>query len=99
MIKGSDTDNSIKAAAKEFDLKLKTRSQGLSSDMLRWHDLAIIVADDVPEGVLCDSKRYGKSFRVWKIKDTHEENTEEMRRLIALIGKRVEKLVEELKEK
>ena len=99
LIRGSDTDKPIKSAAKEFDLKLKTKSQGLSSDLLRWHDIGIIVADDVPKEILCDSKKYGKKVRVWKVKDTHEDNDVEMRRLIALIGKKVEKLVKELKNK
>ena len=65
--------------------------------MLRWQDILIIVADNVPRALFEDNKKYGKKLIVWKIKDETEGNKNNMRKIIKAIMSKVNKLKEDLK--
>jgi hypothetical protein len=71
------------------------KSFNLSLDLLKWNDLLIIVADDVPS-YLFNNEEHGKKTLVWKIKDNHGEASE-MDQIIEQIEKRVTKLLKELR--
>jgi arsenate reductase (thioredoxin) len=97
IIRGSKISKEIKAAAKDFGIKINSQPQGLSTKLLKWQELAIIVANDVPKEILADNKKYKKKLEVWKIPDTDNNNQEGMDKIISEIEKRVKHLVEELK--
>lgn len=97
MIQGSyPLDKEEIFVAKELGIKLKGKPKGLSTDLLKWHDTAIIVADDVPKEILKDNYKFGKKLIVWKIKDAQSENKEEIKSIILDIKSKVEKFVKEI---
>ncbi|MBI3334533.1 hypothetical protein HYZ97_03535 [Candidatus Pacearchaeota archaeon] len=55
--------------ARELNISLKGKPHGLSTKLLQWQDIAIIVANDVPSIILNGSKRYGKKVIKWNIPD------------------------------
>ena len=97
IIRGSKVSKEIKAAAKEFGIKIKSQPQGLSTKLLKWQELAIIVANDVPKEILVDNKKYNKKLEVWKIQDTSGKDKETMNKIISEIDKKVKNLVKKLK--
>jgi protein-tyrosine-phosphatase len=95
IIIGSPISQDIKESAKKFGIRLTDVPQGISTDLLKWNDLLIIVADDVPS-YLFNNEEHGKKTLVWKIKDNHGEASE-MDQIIEQIEKRVTKLLKELR--
>jgi protein-tyrosine-phosphatase len=83
------------SAAKRFGIDINGKPQGLSSKLLMWQDLAVIVADNVPEEVL-ENKEVGKKTIVWGIKDTDKKDVRELDKIIKKIIKKVEEFVNEL---
>jgi len=55
--------------AKRFGLNINGLPKGISTKLLVWHDILVIVADDVSKKIFSDSKRYGKKIVVLKVKD------------------------------
>ena len=82
--------------SKKLDINLSGKPQGISTDLLKWQDLIIIVADDVPERIFNNSD-YGKKTLVWKIKDAKSNNKKEIEKIIILIKKRIIKLKKDIK--
>lgn len=83
---------------KKYGLRISGKTRGLSSKLLAWQDLTIIVADDVPEQVFNKNKKYGKRVIVWKIKETNgKKRTPEM--VVKEIIKKVDNLVKSLRSK
>jgi len=92
IIRGTRVTKEILDASKDFNLKLNTKTKGLTTEMLKWHDLAIIVADDVPKDILKDNKKYGKLLKIWKIKDTDSYEKEEIKKIIYQIEDKIKSL-------
>lgn len=82
--------------AKELGIKLKGKPKGLSTDILKWHDTAIIVADDVPKDILKDNYKFGKKLIIWKIKDAESKNKKEIKLIIMKIEEKVTKFAKEI---
>ena len=99
IIRGSPLDKMQISVAKEKGFNLKSGPKGLTTELLRWQDLAVIVADDVPESILKDNKKYGKKLIVWKIKDARDDDKEKIGKIIDKIEKKVKGLVKELRWK
>ena len=98
MIRGSPISQSIIGAAEKAGYPIKGVPQGLSTELLKWHDLPIIVANDVPRAIFNDNERYGhKAPIVWKIQDTASENIEDMQPTILEIEKKIISLLKRLK--
>src|SRR3989338_5964542 len=74
---------------KELGLSITGRPQGLSSKLLDWADIYIIVADDVPASLFTDSIRYGKKLIIWKVPDANPSNKNEIKKIIKQINKRI----------
>ena len=70
IIIGSPISEEQKSVGRKFGLTIKGQIQGLSSKLLKWQNLIIIVADDVPPQLFRGNKMYGKELIIWKIKDT-----------------------------
>jgi len=96
IIRGNPISEEIIESAKNFGLSIKSKPMGLTTKMLKWHDMAIIVANDVPEIILHDSKKYGKKVIVWEIPDADDGKKAEMEKTILQIEAKVKNLVNEL---
>lgn len=101
IIKGSPIDKTIKDLAKEFNVKVNRNPQTIDHKLLKWQDMIVIVADDVPRSILDDVPNHifnnSKKVLVWKIKDVHKPDNQQRRKLVNEIYKRVKKLSGELK--
>jgi protein-tyrosine-phosphatase len=82
----------------EFNVKINGPTRGLSTEILKWQDITIIVADDVPKGIFMDNKKHGKDVLVWKIPDNKTDNEKEIRRIVESIEKKVRNFTESLNE-
>ncbi|MFH1503154.1 MAG: hypothetical protein ABIE36_00660 [Candidatus Diapherotrites archaeon] len=85
--------------AKEFGINIGGRVKGLSSTLIRWQNVTVIVADDVPPQVFDKNKKLGKKVIVWKIKDANYKNKESVEKAIREIIKKVNNLNKELRRK
>ncbi|MBS3172352.1 hypothetical protein J4438_02110 [Candidatus Woesearchaeota archaeon] len=93
IIKGSPIDKTIKTLANEFNVEIKRNPQTIDHKLLKWQDMIVIVADDVPKSIFSNSKK----VLVWKIKDVHKPDNKKRRMLVNRIYKRVKRLSGELK--
>jgi protein-tyrosine-phosphatase len=89
LIKGSPIGGEgDKIAKQKYGLNISGKPQGLSSKLLAWQNITIVVADDVPLAVFDRNKKYGKKVISWKIKDVDTKN-----------GRTPEKVIEEIIKK
>ena len=95
-IRGGPQRESILKAAKEFNLKIKKHPQGLTARMLRWSDLIVVVADDVPTSLFDKNKKIGKKVVAWNISDAKKDTLEERVAITRRVRKKVLELVKEL---
>lgn len=94
---GSPVSNEIKKAALKFGLIIKGKPRAISSALLRWQDMIVVVADDVPPNIF-GNKEYKKKTLCWKISDTDSHKEEIMIKVIKQIKNKVENLVKELRK-
>ena len=99
LIKGSPLNPRTIKVAKEFGLDIDGRVKGLSSKLMTWQNITVIVADDVPEAVFNKNKKYKKKVINWKIKDAKYETKTEIKKLVKQIMKKVDNLVNELENR
>ena len=97
VIQGSPISKEIKASGKRFGLSLNSKPQGLSTRLLKWSDVLIVVANDVPKELFKDHESYGKKLMVWKIPDVMINDADEIDKTVGKIGLKVDKFLEELK--
>ncbi len=82
---------------KRFDIEIKGKPNHIDIGLLRWMDILVIVADDVPSSLFVDdNKNHGKKTLVWKIKDTTEDNVTEIGDIIEDLGNRIKQLLKTL---
>lgn len=96
LIKGMCVSPKTISAVKELKISLKNPPRGLSSKLLVWQNMMVIVADNVPPGIFLN-KKFGKPITVWKIKDTSKNKRENIKKITRKIMKRVDLLNEKLK--
>jgi len=100
LIKGSPLNpKTVKLIKKEFGLNINGSTQGLTSPLLVWQNITVIVADNVPPKVFDRNKKFNKKVIVFKIKDIlNDDNkskikvTKEIIKKIDQLAKRLEKL-------
>tara|TARA_Y100000310_G_scaffold1683_1_gene2130 strand:- start:401 stop:1306 length:906 start_codon:yes stop_codon:yes gene_type:complete len=86
--------------AKEFNLNINGKPQGLSTKLLKWLDIAVITADNVPIDLFKGTKKRGKKVIVWKIRDIIKlDDKSGMRKLVRQIIKKVDVLNKQLEKK
>ena len=95
-IRGGPQRENILKAAKEFNLKIKQHPQGLTYDIMKWQDITVVVADDVPAALFDKNKKLGKRVISWKIPDAKEDTFKERLAITKMIQKKVIGLVKEL---
>lgn len=94
LFKGSPVGDSDIKLAKKFGIDIRGRVKGISSKLLSWQTLTIIVADDVPTEIFNRNRKHGMKLLVWKIKDTQCQKKPE--KLVEEIIRRVNKLNKQL---
>jgi protein-tyrosine-phosphatase len=99
MVGAYPLDKQEVSIAKKFGILLKGKPEPVTTEKLIWQDIIIIVADNVPKYLFdFNENRYKKKTIVWKIPDIkHGESTEQIKRIIKMIIKRVDELVNELR--
>jgi protein-tyrosine-phosphatase len=98
IIKGRPIRDSIRKAAKRHGLSVTPSRQGLESKLLHWCDVVVIVADNVPPSIFCNTDRGIKEIIVWKIHDSTEDSVKGQDRIIKSIKKRIDAWVKKLKK-
>jgi len=100
LIKGSPLSPRTIKVAKEFGLDINGRVNGLSSKLMAWQNIVVIVADDVPKAVFDKNKKYYKKKVInWKIKDAKYETKTEIKKLVKQIMKKADYLNKQLENK
>ena len=97
-IRGMPLSHKVKKLAKEFKVKIKDKPHGLTSRLMKWQNITVIVADDVPNVLFNKNKIYGKKVIHWHIPDVKDDNLGEMRKITRIIKKKVIKLVKDIKK-
>jgi protein-tyrosine-phosphatase len=96
LFKGSPIDEDEKATAKENGIRIRGKPIGISTKLLKWQDIIVIMADNVPKENFQENEKYGKKVIVFKIKDS--DSKEDNSRVVKEIKKAVEELNEMLKK-
>jgi protein-tyrosine-phosphatase len=94
IIKGRSISDKEVEYFKKYKLKINHEPQSLSTNLVRWADLIIIVANDVPKSLF----RTGKKIKMWRISDATVEEGGKMETLISKIELRIKKLMEEISQ-
>ena len=78
--------------------KIIGKAKPITTNLLRWQDLIVIVANDFPKSLFL-SKKYKNKVIVWNVKDTkkHPADVKEIDGIIEDIKKKVRGLVEKFK--
>ena len=80
-IKGNPIGENVKKLANSFQINVKSKPSGLSSKLMVWQNLAIIVADDVPPALFNKNKKYEKRVIIWKIPDVQDDKIKRYKKL------------------
>jgi protein-tyrosine-phosphatase len=97
IIKGSyPLDKNQVKEAKRQQILLKGYPQGITTDLLRWQEMIIIVANDVPSLLFKENLKYNKKVAVWSISDAKTDNKKEIAGIIKKIKQKITKLTEEI---
>lgn len=88
--------------AKEFGINIESKPRGISTKLLKWTDILIIVADDVPSSIFAYEKRkkYIKKLIAWKVKDVKSaKDIRGNKRVINELIRKINKLNKTLEKK
>ena len=88
LVTGKKVAPSVVKEIKSFNGKVDRTSRNLTENLVRWSDITVIVANNVPKYFF---KNYGSKVIVWKIPDTTQGNVKEIKRISNRIIKNVEK--------
>jgi len=90
----SKLENNI---TKKFGISIIGRTNGLSDKLLRWQDIIIIVASDVPRQIFKDKVEVKKVIS-WNIKDTTEKKGIKIEEVAIAVIKKINQLNKQLKK-
>ncbi|MEK6898967.1 MAG: hypothetical protein AABW79_02630 [Nanoarchaeota archaeon] len=96
IIKGSPIDKLEQKVCKEMKIDISGKTQGISTKLLKWQNLIVIVANDVQVELFNDNKKYSKKTIVWKIPDNKTDKVSEIKGIVNKIKRNVDKLIKEL---
>jgi len=99
VIEGSPVDKNALRITKKVGLNIKGKPQGLTSPLMKWQNITVVVADNVPPQIFDRNKKYGKKVIVWKIKDCDEKINRTGEKVLKDIMKKVDQLVKNLENK
>ena len=89
-------DSLQKRIAKKYGIDLNGKPQGLSVELLKWSDIIVIVADNIPVFLFRNQKRYGKKVIHWNIPDAHHTDINGIKNRIKLIKNHAERFAKSL---
>jgi len=95
LIRGRPLDKIQISLAKEAGVDISGNPKGLTSKLLIWQNVIVIVADDVPKEIF-NNEKCGKETIVWNIPDAKSDEKQKVRKIIKSIKNRVDKLNKEL---
>lgn len=95
LIKSTSLNPRTIKIARKLGVSMKGKPNGLSSELLLWQDIIVIVADDVPKKIFDNTGLEGEIIQ-WNIKDTKKHNSEEITEIIKKIKLRIDILVKKL---
>ncbi|MBU3968741.1 hypothetical protein KJ991_00815 [Patescibacteria group bacterium] len=95
LIRGTSLNPETIKIAKKLGVPIKGKPNGLSSKLLLWQNMIVIVADDVPKKIVNNMGLSENVFQ-WNIKDTKKHNSKEITDIIKKIKLRINILVEQL---
>lgn len=93
---GQSRDSSLYLALRKKKLDLYGGPKSITVPLLKWQDMIVIVADDVPKEIFTKNNKYAKKVIVWKILDVKSNKVEERVEIINKIENKVRKLTREL---
>jgi protein-tyrosine-phosphatase len=96
LFKGNPLSPNTIKISKEMGLNIIGPVKGISSKMLAWQNITVIVADDVPEQVFNKNIEYGKKVINLKIPDTKSDNKKEIKKIIKGIMSKIDILNKQL---
>ncbi len=96
LFKGNPLSPFTVGIAKKMGLDIRGKVKGISSKMLEWQNVTIVVANDVPKAAFNKNVKYGKKVIVWKIKDVKYEKKGETEKLVKIIMGKIDLLNKEL---
>ena len=76
---------------------IKSPSRGISVELLKWADLIIIVANDVPPHLFSYDKRRETKSIVWRIPDVFNNKEQDIEKVVSSIRKKIKSLIKNLK--
>jgi len=76
---------------KRYKLKINAKPQSLSLNLVKWADLIVIVADNVPKSIFSKKKT-----KVWKITDVNIKEKRKTKELVLKIESNIKKLIKEI---
>lgn len=97
VIAGGPVDKLQKMAAKSIGLNINGKPKGLSTKLMKWQNIIVLVSDDIPSKLFAENKKYGKKLIVWKIPDTRINNKKIVLKIIKSITNKVDNLVKGMK--
>lgn len=97
VIKGSPLDPVEVAIAKDLGINIQGTPKGLTTQLLKWQNMIVIVANDVPKELFQENEKYGKKLLVWNVPDSESDNKAEIERIIRSIMSHVNVLEKELR--
>lgn len=90
--------NEVKAA-KKFGVKLNGKARPVTTDLLRWNDLLILITNDiVSPKKLFNYEHFKSRVIVWKIKDDLTGSDKEIESRLKKVSKRVNNLNKSLEK-
>lgn len=93
---GEEMNKMRQAQIRNCNIQLKGSSKGLNSKIMRWQNIIVIVANNVPPSLFKLNKKYNKQLIVWRIKDTNDREGKDIPKIIKRIKKKVDKLNKKL---
>ena len=72
IIRGNSLDSKLINLAKKFGLNIRGKPKNLSIDLLKWQNMIVVVADNVPASLFKKRWARGKKLIIWKIPDREE---------------------------
>ena len=94
----SKTSNPVQRnVGKRLGIIIKEPSRNVSTELLKWADLIILVANDVPPYLFDYDKRHETKLIVWKIQDVFNNKEQDIEKAIESIRKKVKSLIKTLK--
>jgi protein-tyrosine-phosphatase len=93
LVKGASISKVNLEVASELGLKIREKPLGLTTELLKWQDTLIIVADDIPKSLFKENKDYGKKLIWWSIPDSKTDTKEEIRKITKQIELKVRGLL------